>query len=188
MARERRDGARREIANDIDPSVKRQADQAAAQAAARNTFDLVGRSYLASVALLVRKGGMHETARRTKQRCGKVFRHAIGLGQQVRDITVDLRGLLEPPTVEHHAALTDPRQVGELLLDLDTYEGRFITRCALRLEPLVFLRSRELRHLEWAHVDFEATAESTGARAMEKRCRSMSITSNRTLGSREFFR
>jgi integrase len=100
--------------------------------------------------------GMNETARRTKQRCGKVFRHAIGLGHKVRDLTPDLRGLLEAPQVEHHAALTDPRQVGQLLLDIDTYEGRVITGCALRLEPLIFLRSLELRSLEWEWLDFES--------------------------------
>jgi integrase len=100
--------------------------------------------------------GLHETCRRTKQRCGKVFRHDIGLGLQVRDLTPDLRGLLEAPDVEHHAALTDPPQIGELLLDIDGYSGRFITRSALRFEPLVFLRSRELRSLEWEHVDFAA--------------------------------
>jgi hypothetical protein len=53
-------------------------------------------------------------------------------------------GLLEAPQVEHHAALTDPRQIRELLLDIDSYDGRFITRCALRSEPLIFLRSLEL--------------------------------------------
>jgi integrase len=74
----------------------------------------------------------------------------------VRDLTPDLRGLLEAPDVEHHAALTDPRKVGELLLDIDSYDGRIITRCALRFEPFVFLRSFELRHLEWEHIDFEA--------------------------------
>ena len=62
--------------------------------------------------------GLNETARRTKQRCGKVFRHAIGLGYPVRDLTPDLRGLLEAPQVEHHAALTDPREVGQLLLEI----------------------------------------------------------------------
>lgn len=100
--------------------------------------------------------GLHETARRTKQRCGKVFRHAIGNGHKVRDLTPDLRGLLEAPQVEHHAALTDPRAVGQLLLDIETYGGRFITRCALRLAPLLFLRPFELRHLEWTYVDFDA--------------------------------
>ncbi len=28
--------------------------------------------------------GLHETARRTKQRCGQIFRHAIGLGYAQR--------------------------------------------------------------------------------------------------------
>jgi cytochrome c-type biogenesis protein CcmH/NrfG len=55
MARERRDAAPREVANNVDPSVKRRADQAAAEAAAHNTFELVARSYLASIAFLVRK-------------------------------------------------------------------------------------------------------------------------------------
>jgi integrase len=100
--------------------------------------------------------GHLETARRTKQRCGQIFRHAIGLGHDIRDITPDLRGLLEAPQVEHHAALTDPRKVSELLLDIDRYEGRFISRCALRIEPLIILRPFELRGLEWEWVDFEA--------------------------------
>ena len=181
-------------------TAERQAEKRAREAAGKNTFEVIARSYLAQLARKVRTGkgsiktckkakwmletfifpalgnrpitaitasellvelkkiemkGLNETARRTKQRCGKVFRHAIGLGHPVRDITTDLRGLLEAPIVEHHAALTDPRQVGELLLDIDDYQGRFVTRCALRLEPLIFLRSSELRNLEWAHVDFE---------------------------------
>lgn len=201
MARDRRDAARRLVADGKDPSVERQAEKQALKLASEATFEKIARHYLATLARKVRRGkgsiktykkakwmletfifpklgstpvaqitasdllvelkkieakGMNETARRTKQRCGKVFRHAIGLGHQVRDLTPDLRGLLEAPEVEHHAALTDPRKVGELLLDIDSYEGRFITRCALRLEPLVFLRSLELRRLEWEHVDFEA--------------------------------
>jgi hypothetical protein len=59
--------------------------------------------------------GLNETARRTKQRCGQVFRHGIGLGSAERDITVDLRGLLDSPIVTHHASITDPTAVGALL-------------------------------------------------------------------------
>jgi integrase len=201
MARDRRDAARRLIAEGKDPSAERQAEKDALKLAQSATFEKVARHYLAGLARKVRRGkgsiktykkakwmletfifpklgdkpigditasellvelkkieakGMNETARRTKQRCGKVFRHAIGLGHKVRDLTPDLRGLLEAPQVEHHAGLTDPRQVGELLLDIDGYTGRFVTRCALRFEPLVFLRPFELRKLEWANVDFES--------------------------------
>jgi hypothetical protein len=36
--------------------------------------------------------GKHETAHRTKQRCGQVFRYAVATGRALRDLTQDLRG------------------------------------------------------------------------------------------------
>ena len=81
--------------------------------------------------------GLHETARHTKQRCGQVFRHAIGLGYAQRDITVDLRGLLETPIVEHHASITDPAKVGALLRAIDNCTGRVATVCGLKLAPFL---------------------------------------------------
>lgn len=111
----------------------------------------------------------HETARRTKQKCGQIFRHAVGLGLAERDITVDLRGLLEAPLVEHHPSITEPAQVGALLLALDSYQGRPETRAALRLAPLVFVRPGELRTAQWAHVDFEAAQWRIPAHLMKMR-------------------
>ncbi len=69
-------------------------------------------SELLPVLKKIETAGLLETARRTKQRCGQVFRNGIGLGYCERDITLDLRGLLEAPPVEHHAAITDPARVG----------------------------------------------------------------------------
>jgi integrase len=99
--------------------------------------------------------GMLETARRTRQRCGQVFRHGIGLGYCSRDITVDLKGLLEAPIVEHHASITNPREVGGLLRAIEQYSGRELTRLALKLSPLVFVRAGELRKAEREHFDLE---------------------------------
>jgi integrase len=99
--------------------------------------------------------GLLETARRTKQRCGQVFRHGIGLGYCPRDITVDMRGLLEAPIVEHHASITDPNKVGCLLRSIESYSGRRLTQLALKLSPLVFVRPGELRKAEREHFDLE---------------------------------
>ncbi len=55
----------------------------------------------------------------------------------------------------HFASITDPKAIGELLRDLDGYQGAFVTRCALRLSPLVFLRPGELRKAEWAEIDLD---------------------------------
>ena len=74
-----------------------------------------------------------------------MFRYAVATGRAERDITADLRGAIPPKKVKHHASLTEPKQVGQLLRALDGYEGGTIASCALRLSPLVFVRPGELR-------------------------------------------
>ncbi|MDQ5900046.1 MAG: site-specific integrase [Candidatus Rickettsiella isopodorum] len=54
----------------------------------------------------------------------------------------------------HHASITDPVEVGKLLRIIDGYEGFFVTKCALQLAPLFFVRPGELRHAEWGEFDF----------------------------------
>src|SRR5262249_47488160 len=89
--------------------------------------------------------GKLETAQRLFQRCGQVFRYAIATGRAERDPTSDLRGALATPKKQHRAALTDPKKIGELLRAIDGYSGNFVTLCALKLSPLVFLRLGEIR-------------------------------------------
>jgi hypothetical protein len=54
----------------------------------------------------IESNGFLDTARRVKQRCSRVFRHAIGLGCIQCDITEGFRGLLAPDT---SASPLDPR-------------------------------------------------------------------------------
>ena len=67
--------------------------------------------------------GALEQAHRVLQICGSVFRYAVATGRAERDITSDLRGAIPPKKVKHHASLTEPKQVGQLLRALDGYEG-----------------------------------------------------------------
>jgi hypothetical protein len=87
--------------------------------------------------------GLQHTACRIKQRCSRVFRHAIGLGCLTHDATEGLRGLLEPLKVRHHPSIRDPQRLGGLLLAIDSYKGRAITGIALKLAPLLFSCVRE---------------------------------------------
>jgi len=100
--------------------------------------------------------GAIETAHRVLQACGQVFRYAIATGRAERDPTPDLRGALKPVLVQHMAAITDPQRVGELLRAIEGYKGMPITRAALRLAPLVFVRPGELRKAEWSEFDLDA--------------------------------
>jgi integrase len=80
-----------------------------------------------------------------------------------------LGGALAPTKEKHLASITDPQEVGALLRAIDVYEGAWITRCALRLAPLVFVRPGELRAAQWAEFDFEKAEWRIPATRMKMR-------------------
>jgi integrase len=113
--------------------------------------------------------GALETAHRALQNCGQVFRYAVATGRAERDPTRDLKGALPPPKEKHHASITDPKRIAELLRVIDAYQGYFVTKCALRLAPLVFVRPGELRRAEWPEVDLEKAEWRIPAKRMKMR-------------------
>ena len=100
----------------------------------------------------VENRGALETAHRIQQIASRVFRYAVATGRCNRDPTADLKGALPPNRSNHFATITDPKEIGELLRAIDGYQGSLITRCALQLAPLVFVRPGELRHAEWREI------------------------------------
>ena len=113
--------------------------------------------------------GKIETAHRTKQRASQIFRYAIATGRADHDPAADLRGALTPLEVEHRAAITDPKRVGELLRAIDEYAGQPSTHYALKLAPYVFLRPGELRAAEWSEIDFDKAEWRIPAERMKMR-------------------
>ncbi len=95
--------------------------------------------------------GALDTAHRCRGTCSQIFRYAIATSRAKRDPSTDLRGALPPVQGEHLASITDPAGIGELLRTIDGYQGNLRTRCALRLNPLVFVRPINLRKAEWSH-------------------------------------
>jgi integrase len=194
-ARERREQARKVLANGADPGAVKKAQKAAKTALTQNSFELVAREWfmryaptwkenhsskiitrlekdifpwlgarptgeitapeLLAVIRRIESRGALETAHRALANCGQIFRYAIATGRAQRDTAADLRGALPPAKEKHHASITDPKAIGELMRDIEGYKGAFITRCALRLAPLVFLRPGELRKAEWAEIDLD---------------------------------
>ncbi|MBC7703510.1 MAG: integrase arm-type DNA-binding domain-containing protein [Rhodoferax sp.] len=112
--------------------------------------------------------GAIETAHRGKDAAGQVFRYGIATGECTRNPAADLRDALRPVESGHHAAIVDPKQAGALLRDMLAYQGHPVTRAALALSALLMLRPGELRHLEWAWIDLEATMLTVPGEAMKR--------------------
>ncbi len=100
--------------------------------------------------------GRYDTAHRCRSLAGRVIRYAIATGRAKRDPSADLRDALISVRTKHHAAITNPREVGKLLNAIDGYAGFSSVMSALRLAPLVFLRPGELRGANWSEIDLAA--------------------------------
>ncbi|MCE2917796.1 MAG: integrase arm-type DNA-binding domain-containing protein [Rubrivivax sp.] len=113
--------------------------------------------------------GAIETAHRAKDACGQVFRYGIAAGHCARNPAADLRDALQPVVSRHHAAVTDPKQAGELLRTMAEYAGHPYTRHALALSALLLLRPGELRQAEWAWIDFDAATMTVPGQLMKRK-------------------
>ena len=113
--------------------------------------------------------GLYETAKRLRSTCGMVFRYAMATGRAERDPSMDLRGALTAPQVNHRATMVDPKSIGGLLRAIDGFEGQPTTRAALRLAAYVFVRPGELRHAEWDEFDLGNAVWSIPAEKMKMR-------------------
>lgn len=113
--------------------------------------------------------GAYETAQRVLGICGQIFRYGVAVGLLESDPSRDLRGALVPHQGKQLAAITDPAEVGALLLCMDQYKGGVVVRAALQFSALTFCRPGEIRHAEWGEVDFEAREWRIPAEKMKMR-------------------
>lgn len=115
----------------------------------------------------IEKRGNIQTAHRVFRNCGQVFRYAMATDRASSDITIPLKGSLTPIVEKHHSSITDPKKIGHLLKNIDEYDGLFVTKCALQLAPLLFVRPGELRQAEWAEFNLDASEWKIPANKMK---------------------
>jgi integrase len=113
--------------------------------------------------------GAIETAHRVLQYCGQIFRYAIATSRAEHNVSLNLRGALAPKSKRHFASVTEPQAVGALLRAIDGYQGWFVTRCALRIAPLVFIRPGELRGARWKEFNAKDAERRVPAERMKRR-------------------
>lgn len=145
------------MANDVFPYI-----------GARPVAEVTAPEFL-RVARRVEERGAVESAHRIMQNCGKIMRYAIATGRADRNPVTDLRGAIAAPQERHHAAITDPGELGGLLRAIEGYSGDPATRAALKLAGLLFVRPGELRHAEWSEIDLDKAEWNIPAGKMKMR-------------------
>lgn len=97
----------------------------------------------------------------------QVFSYAIATGRTDRNIANDLIGTLKPHKQTHRAAITDTKELGKLLRDMENSSSGIVVKTAMRISPILFQRPGEIRHMEWKEIDFEKALWSIPAEKMK---------------------
>lgn len=118
-----------------------------------NITELKTRDLLAPIKA-VEKSGRLEVASRLQQRTTAIMRYAVQSGLTDYNPAQEMAGAVATAKRQHRPALELSR-TPELLHRIDTYTGRPLTRLAIEMTLMVFIRSSELRFARWSEIDFE---------------------------------
>ncbi|MGZ0496684.1 tyrosine-type recombinase/integrase [Citrobacter freundii] len=103
---------------------------------------------------VVEATGRLEVASRLQQRTNAIMRYAVQSGLIDYNPAQEMAGAVASSNRVHRPAL-DLKRLPELLHRIDGYTGRQMTRLAVELTLLIFIRSSELRFARWSEIDFD---------------------------------
>ncbi|WP_444889489.1 tyrosine-type recombinase/integrase [Microbulbifer sp. DLAB2-AA] len=98
-----------------------------------------------------------DVAQRVLQDIRRVCRYAVQVGKLTHNPAIELTGILRGRKSNHRASLPREELPG-FLKELDLYQkrGRILTKLAIQLLILTFVRPGELRCARWEEFDFES--------------------------------
>ena len=209
-ARERRDAARKRLANGIDPMAERKAEKLKETTQAVGSFNSVAALWLehwrdgksarhadsverrmkadilpclgvrpiaeieapelVSMVKAIEERGARDIAKRALETTGQIFRYAIAHGYARRNPASEIRpnDILKSARKVNYARV-DAKELPALLKAIEIYKGTPVTRLAVKLMALTFVRTSELIGARWEEFDLEARRWSIPASRMKMR-------------------
>jgi integrase len=107
---------------------------------------------LATIRKIEQRGAV-ESAKRILNMASSVFRYGVATGRCYRDPTADIRGALRPPLPPKHRTALPAKEMPKFMAALDSYDGEPVTKIALKLLILTFVRTGELRFAKWSEFE-----------------------------------
>ncbi len=99
--------------------------------------------------------GAPDMARRAMRQTGQIFKQAIREGLTNANPANDLAEALKPHKVKHHSRITS-QQLPKLLKDINAYGGDVLVKLGFWFMCYTFVRTKELRFMEWDEIDYKA--------------------------------
>jgi integrase len=114
--------------------------------------------------------GARDVAKRALETTGQIFRYAIAHGYTKRNPATDIRprDILKASLKSNYARI-DAKELPNLLRQIEVYQGTHVTRLAMKLMALTFVRTSELIGAKWIEFDLEAARWNIPADRMKMR-------------------
>jgi integrase len=125
---------------------------------------------LVAMTQAIEQRGARDIAKRALETTGQVFRYAIAHGHARRNPASEIRpGDILKSTHKVNYARVDAKELPQLLKAIELYRGTPVTRLAIKLMALTFVRTGELIGAKWAEFDMEAARWDIPAERMKMR-------------------
>lgn len=114
--------------------------------------------------------GARDVAKRALETTGQIFRYAIAHGYAQRNPAKEIepRDILKASVRTNYARI-DAKDLHGLLREIEIYRGTHVTRLAMKLMALTFVRTSELIGAKWSEFDLEANRWDIPADRMKMR-------------------
>ncbi len=125
---------------------------------------------LVAMTKAIEKRGARDIAKRALETTGQIFRYAIAHGYAKRNPASEIRpaDILKSTRKTNYARI-DAKELPGLLRSIEVYPGTHVTRLAMKLMALAFVRTSELIGAKWEEFDIEAARWNIPAERMKMR-------------------
>jgi len=111
---------------------------------------------LVAMAKAIEERGARDIAKRALETVGQVFRYAIAHGYAKRNPATEIKPSdILKTTRKVNYARVDAKELPGLLRAIEVYQGTRVTRLAIKLMALTFVRTSELIGAKWAEFNTE---------------------------------
>ncbi|MCF1440597.1 tyrosine-type recombinase/integrase [Ralstonia nicotianae] len=104
----------------------------------------------------IEERGALDIAKRSLQTCSQIFRYAIAHGLATRNPATEIRpsDILVSRRKQNYARV-DAKELPALLRHIEVYQGSSVTRMAMKLMAMTFVRTSELIGARWEEFDLD---------------------------------
>jgi integrase len=127
-------------------------------------------SELVSMAKAIEDRGARDIAKRALETVGQIFRYGIANSYCKRNPASEIRpsDILKSTRKVNYARI-DAKELPALLRSIEVYQGTHVTRLAMKLMALTFVRTSELIGAKWLEFDLENARWDIPAERMKMR-------------------